>query len=267
MYISECLHDLTLDERSRLERRLGIILRRPEGSQQIRKSLHRIFQQLEARIRAELEAGAIWQRVLEAFAVLPEDRLTQEEGTALKKHPLTFYPEGHVCLISGEALEVLSRMDCVKQRNFLFAELFRLSSSERKSYGKWLGLTGLPTALDLYAAIARARGADSSGFESVPEHVLHEVFPEDVFGPMLWYYKGVLPLYECLHMMETQTLTPDQSRILQAFRLGYLVARPMPVEFGEPQRYRAERTREKSAGTFADLPALYKEDTLQRSLF
>lgn len=267
MYISECLQDLTIDERSRLERRLGIILRRPEGAQQIRKSLHKIFQGLEVRIRAELEAGAIWQRVLEAFAILPEDRLSPEEAAALKKHPLTFYPEGHVCLISGEALEILSKMDCVKQRSFLFSELFRLSSSERKAYGKWLGLSGLPTALELYSAIAKVRGADSAEFETVPEHVMHEVFAEDEFGPMLWFYKGVLPLYECLHMMETQTLTQDQSRIIQAFRLGYLVARPLPVNFGEPQRYRAERTREKSAGTFADLPALYKEDTLQRSLF
>ncbi len=266
MYISECFQSLPVEERSRLERRLGIILRRTEERHQIRKTLRNLFESMEVRLRAEFESGAVWTRVLEHFCVLPEDRMTHEEAAALRKHPLTFWPEGHVCTLSGEAMEVLGRLDCVKEGKTLLAELLRMAAPDRRALSRWLGLEGPAHPLDLYQKIGQMRGREEPDYSSLNGKPLEEIFPVDS-GALNWFYRGVLPLYEALRAAEGSELNADQKQALSGFRLGYLTAEPLSVHFGEPQRYRIARTREKNAGMVSDLPSLYKEDALQRSLF
>lgn len=266
MYVSECFQNLAIEERTRLERRLGIILRRVEERHQIRKTLRNIFESMEVRLRAEFEAGAIWTGLLDHFCILPQDRMTGEAAEALKKHPLTFWPESHICTMSAEAMEVVGRMDCVRESRSILSELLRMGTPDKRALSRWLGLDAPASALDLYSLIGQTRGSESPDFSEFNHRYLTDLFPEDAMA-LLWFYRGVLPLYECLRLAETENIQAEQKKCLEGFRLGYLIAEPLPVEFGQTQKFKIVCTREKNAGMVSDLPSLYKEDTLQRSLF
>lgn len=250
------------EEKRRLEKKLRIILR---GSQhELKKSLVRIFEDLEPRLEREAATGAVWQDLL--------DHMGQTEApvdSPLADHPIAFSPAPGLWVLSDEALEALSRMRLFRSMNYLFCDLARLTGVERKAYSRWLGLERPAGWIELYRRCAALRiGQKQPDYSSLDGIDLESLFPRDELGPVFWFYKGVLPLYEAARRLdgELKEATEIQKLAIEALRTGHAVVRPRPEEFGMPQRYSICLTREKNIDLHT-LPPQYTEEPLQRNLF
>ena len=267
MQLSQTLEKIPKEEKRRLERRLGIILRGGALSHETRKALVRIFEDLEERLELELEEGnPVWQALLDHMGQLP---VSNSEASPLKDHPIAFFPAENLCAVPDEALEALSRMRAFRNLTYLFCEIARLSPADRKAYSRWLGLEKTAGWLELYHHCAAIRrGQREEDYSALNEAPLESVFPSDVMGPLFWFYKGVLPLYESARLAYEQITEANelQKLALDGLRTGHVVARQLPDEFGQRQRYVLRLTREKNIGLHT-LPPQYTEEPLQRNLF
>lgn len=265
MQLSQTLERLPAEERKRLERRLGIILRKGTAAHETRKALIRIYEDLETRLERELAEGTpAWQTLLDHMG-----QLSVPSDSPLKDHPLAFFPAADLCIVPDEALDALSRMRVFRSMNYLFCEIARMNTQDRKAYSRWLGLEKTAAWLELYhhCALVR-RGQREQDYSLLNEVQLESIFPPDVMGPLFWFYKGVLPLYESARLAyeELTGANEIQKLALDGLRTGHVVARPLPEEFGQRPRYVLCLTREKNIGLHT-LPPHYTEEPLQRNLF
>lgn len=264
MQLSQTLERLPVEERKRLERRLGIILRKA-AAHETRKALIRIYEDLEDRLERELADGApVWQPLLDHMG-----QLTVPADSPLKDHPLAFFPAPDLCIVPDEALDALSRMRALRSMNYLFCEIARLSTADRKAYSRWLSLEKTAGWMELYHSCALLRrGQRDQDYSILNEALLEAVFPPDEMGPLFWFYKGVLPLYEGARLAyEDLTQANELQKLaLDGLRTGHVVARQLPEEFGQRPRYVLCLTREKNIGLHT-LPPQYTEEPLQRNLF
>ncbi len=199
-------------------------------------------------------------KVLSSFGSVSGECLDPAEHSALKKSPYTIWPDEQRCVISGEALDLLAADQRFRKMNFLYGELARMPVRERRAWARWLGLecrvrSEKERCHRLYAYIAEVRSQSQSSATDVdfPEY-LDEVFPDNpMLSPVAWFYRGVLPLYQCLQDAERR-LTSRKHKltaavVIELFRTGQIVARSEAPEFGERSRYRLVTTRETLTGS------------------
>ena len=98
---------------------------------------------------------------------------------------------------------------------------------------------------------------------------LRDVFPEDdTRFPVAWFYRGILPLYNALSETSRSMaeLNPVQKSLLKKMKIGQVVVRAVPAEFGEPERWRLVWTRETSTEEEAEVAPVTSESEKQGKL-
>jgi len=271
-------------ELQRLQKQLRIILKNTADRDRLRSSIARAYSNLGKPFDLFKKGSLI--KILDSFGRMKKEQMTAEEEKNLRAHPYTVWPDDSHCVISMEALEVLSSEAQIKKEGFLFAHIFALPSREKKAFARWLEIEEAASdrqkARQIYTRIAEKRSdmalvEENVDFSSsIHEELLRNIeenpdlascFPDDPSScPVAWFYRGVLPFYDCLSQMEKQTdkLTLEQKHTIALFKEGQVFIYSEPPEFGQPLRWKLRLTRERYAsGKFERAAAVeVKESSL-----
>lgn len=295
-----CLADIFCElppaELLRLQKSLRVILHPGAGRERIKAALREAYRRLPApsECTASESGRSAFDRLLENFGALDASALSQAERAELQKHPYTVWPDESRtrCYLSGNALERLLQDGELRKAGFLLHALFRLPVRERRAWRRWLQSPDLAArggserelSIRLYQRLGelrrqerRAASAMGEAAPALTEQIelpefLDQVFPDDPHAtPLAWFYRDILPLYQCL--AETESLLARkvsrekrearlQRQIIALLKSGRIVLRPNTPEFGEPLRYHLVRTREALPHT--EIAALSRSESAER---
>lgn len=247
---------LSHSERLRLQKLLHIILPREKPPSLLRCFLKESYARLGLST-AELRSQGLWPsfvKLLDFYGFLTRSSLDLDEQRALEKNPYTIWPNKDHCVLNADALDFLCSQSDVRKKNYLCFALQKLSSREKKSWCKWLGINAPVSSerertLALYRRLARL---NCSKEETLPQQLpefLDEVFPDDLaLSPVAWFYRGVLTFYRSLEETEKkiQELSPLARTLLPFFKKGSLLISAIPLdESSQSLGWRIVRTKEK----------------------
>lgn len=215
LYLSDICGELPDEERRRLERRLGILLRHPERKAETCRSL---IEKIRTDFRPE---ACEWLGIsIEKGDPVPRTELSSAEREVLERSPM-IQLEGQFYM-PAEFLEAWKTDTSPTSQPFLFQTLHRLSLAEKRAFLVWLkrhtdreALAHLPfqsVGMRLYLLIRQLRRdwiepPDSASPEGDGPWKL-----EDIFGelwqkpPLYWYDREVLPFYQCLQDLEKELM-------------------------------------------------------------
>lgn len=221
LYLSDIGAELPDNERRRLERRFGVLLRHPERTMETCRSL-------VEKIRKDFApANCPWLSLfLEHGDPLPLSMVEPMLRDQLTGGPL-IQLDGHAFL-PAEFLEAWKSERLDPARPFLFAALHRLSLSEKQAFLVWLkrhtdreALAHLPfrsLGMPLYLFVRQVR---QEWIEPTsPVTALEGPGPwdmEEVFGelwkrpPLYWFDREVIPFYQAIQDLEKE-LTRKQKK-------------------------------------------------------
>ncbi len=251
LYLSDICGELPDEERRRLERRLGIVLRHPERKSDTCRTL------IE-RIRRDFKPDACpWLEIsLEKGDPVPGDSLRSAEREVLERSPM-IQLEGQFYM-PAEFLEAWKTNAFSASTPFLFQALHRLRLAEKRAFLVWLkrhtnreALAHLPfqsVGMRLYLLIRQLRRdwiepPDTATPEGDGPWKL-----EDIFGelwhkpPFFWYDREVLPFYQCLQDLEKELMRrhkkppaslPLIQHVYHGLRTGYYCLVEQEQGFGK----------------------------------
>lgn len=221
LYLSDIGSELPENERRRLERRFGILLRHPDRTMETCRSL-------VEKIRKDFSpANCPWLNLfLEHGDPLPLSALTAAHRDQIASAPL-LQRDGHAYL-PAEFLEAWKNERSDPAHPFLFAALHRLSLGEKQAFLIWLkrhtdreALAHLPfrsVGMRLYLFVRQVR---QEWIEpAYPVAPLDGPGPwpmEEVFGdlwkrpPLYWFDREVIPFYQAIQDLEKE-LTRKQKK-------------------------------------------------------
>lgn len=277
--LAESFHRLPEEERLRLQKLLGVILRQAGSGPRVRVLVDRVYSRL-GRPRAVLERLGLMEsfvRLLDSFGVLAFEQLHEKEKQQFLKNPYTIRPDAAHCCVCAEAMPLLARDPFFRTQDYLFAGILIMKGTEQKAWLRWLGCLDLPAAPkragSLYWQLARLRSMNepepARNSITVPVY-LNEVFLDDPTRcPVAWFYRDVLPLYAALNELETlhwERLSQQERGLLRMLKDGRLIVRAEKPEFGEATRWRIVETRERITNQ-ALTKVLPEQDEVRNSLF
>ena len=267
--LSDFFARLPDSEIDRLQKRLRVILRNCHEPRRLRRTLRTVFENLGPPSRALGQLGPealnTFQKLLDNFGTLTRSQLKVSEQELLERMPYVVWTDAEHCVLCEEAEDTLRADPYFKDCGYLFSTLNTLPAREKKAWAAWLQMTGTHITRanlerELYHHLAESRRIENettpvneSGeyearihAENLPRY-LRDVFPEDdTRFPVAWFYRGILPLYNALSETARTTgqLDPIQKSLLKKMKIGQVVVRNVPAEFGEPERWRLVWTRE-----------------------
>lgn len=268
-YLSESYGSLEPDERRRIQRRLGFIFRSGEKPRILHKSI------TDAYRRAGSPEELLWMSdevtrtgffsLLDRFGVQSLDELHGETIEALRSLPYVVF-FNNFALIPAEAYVVLAKDRFAMEKRFLFSYLQRLSMPEWKAYWNWIHSKTSSTHsirnhnyrirfLELYERLGAIR-KDSDPSQLLTEAsgiYLDEVCDIDpARSPMGWFQNSVVPFYHAIQEMEKTNGDPQKDRLIQSFKLGYLIVVREDQGFDKPNRWQIVSTKEQQSYSMND---------------
>ncbi|MCB1172295.1 MAG: hypothetical protein KDK39_01960 [Leptospiraceae bacterium] len=255
LFLSEVFQHLDESEQRRLQRRLGCILGRGSAQARLRDSVESRLQQLGSisAIFADLELSDLLEQALRGYGTIPLDDLEPWQFENLFINPAVLFLDAGVAIIYAEALLLLQAEESESAAPGLLRHLSRLKTREKHALKNWLGLHqadkgGSYLASRMYINMA-ARQHNCQKPAETPRY-LDEIWPDNpAQNRIAWFYRGILPLYQCLREEEQRILDSDKdpmgklARIL-AFKQGQWICKPQKAEPDQPVRYRIYETRE-----------------------
>lgn len=270
---------LPVVESRRIQKSLKIILTSGLDRDRLRRLIRAAYVRLgnPGEVIERLGVAPVFTRLLESFGVLSDDRMSAQERTELQRIPYTVWPEENVCLLSGEALELLAGESTYRNQNYLCMELVRMSARERRAWAQWLGLecsvrSEQERSHRLYAHLAIQREKTGPLSTAGLPQYLDEVFPDDpVRSPVAWFYRDVLPLYHCLreleNLLDPRCTAQETLRVLRLLKSGHVVVHAVAPAFGEKTRYKLVATRETAPALPANAATVLDDAHRQEMLF
>lgn len=249
------LSDLPEDEISRLQMKLGIILKNHSQKHSIQKTLKNLYIRKGNPIHYLNKKHPVGEqfilKLMDSYCILPADKMQPEEKEFFQNNPYTVWPNPATCMLSEEALEFFSDAPELP-RNYLLFYINDLGPREKTSWMKWIGLDQVTDSdirknrnLFFHLIQLNSQQPDLTA-RDIPEH-LEDVFPDDPsLYPAAWFYRGVLPLYDSLQKTESSAKLSDlQKYILNLIRFGKVLVVREKAEFGKLSQHRLVLSREK----------------------
>lgn len=267
-YLSSFFDRLPHAEVVRLQKCLSLLIRNTQNRPSLKKSLTKIYKE---KLSSMTEIPQVLVKLMENFGMISKADLSETEKSELQKSPFVMWPDENVCVLCREFFDTLAETFKYKKLNYFLLHLVTLPNAEKRSLGRWLGLNET-SASQLTESIYLSVASKRLSLYELPTptfRYLHEIFPNDIQNnSVAWFYKGVLPLYEAMRRASlADTTTDSQRKILELFRLGYLVVERETQAFGQPVTYRIVETRErKSNVTPSQSPAWPSQELRQESL-
>lgn len=213
LYLSDIGAELPEEERRRLERRLGVLLRHPDRKMETCRSLVEKIQ------RDYVPRECAWLPLFLKYGdPLPPGSLSPAERKEIAQAPLVNI-QGQVYL-PAEFLEAWKSQRTGMKHPFLFSAIHRLKLSEKQAFLLWLrrhtdyeALAHLPfrsVGMRLYLLIRQLR---REWIEPPETAALTGPGPwklEDIFGelwghpPLYWYDREIVPFYQSVQDLEKE---------------------------------------------------------------
>ncbi len=250
--------DLPDSEKLRIQKRLGIILKRSDDYYPLKKTLTLKLRRLGHPSHYVSSFGERerlhFEELLSQFGILKKHQFrdTPEYQSFMSLPYVVEDAEGNIRVIS-EALDLILEDPGFVKKKYLLHHLNSLSFQEKKSWARWLGMTeetkpSRQLTRSLWNGIGRLRQSqDKNGIHpelfSILPGYLEDIFPEgDIHSPLYWFYKQVVPFYRSLNELEKTGAGSSAGLIrwITLFKLGYLFILPEEQGIGKPVKWKIQ---------------------------
>ena len=269
LYLADAFQELPETELRRIQKNLKIILS-PGVSQErlkrtIRASYERAGSPLEVLIRLGLRENL--DLLLECFGVV-QAPVGSPARADLLRNPYTLWPREDICCLSGEAIDLLCSDPAFRKEDYLLSQISRLGARERKAWERWLGIMETARSereriLRLYRFLGERRSKSPALDTNRVPGTLRDVFSDELVAhPMAWFYRDVLPFYDCLREEEERALSDRdfaKLEMIEHFKYGRVFLRARPLVLGERTRYSIVVARERGLAAASVAPAVSGE--------
>ena len=263
---SDIQHKLPEEERRRLQKLLWIVLPKHSPPAHLRSMLNEAFKRLGLSIQ-KLKGKGHWQifeKLLNSYGVLAKKELNEKEQKILKENPYIICINKESFVLNIDALNYLSYDKNIKNKNYLWLYLQKMSAREKIDWCRWLNInlkfnSERDRTFSLYHYLANLNHKEQklktnsnqdifNEISSTSPLFLNEIFPDNLLiSSIAWFYRDAISFYRSLYETEKklENLTPLARNLISLFKNGSIIIAPVNKAKDQNQRWKIIKTKER----------------------